>query len=149
MSLRRHHHPSQHRSRGLLCPTKGQLAILVLARLGEPLSERSLTSYLFYQLQWFDPQLSPAQIAQQAGYLTAVFAAAQCLTSMWWGWAADHPRLGRKRVLMIGLLGSSLSALVMGFSRPILCGLFLSILRRCVEWKHRCPENDGVRSGYR
>ncbi|KAK7213843.1 hypothetical protein V2G26_021021 [Clonostachys chloroleuca] len=38
---------------------------------------------------------------------------------MWWGRAADHPRLGRKRVLIIGLSGSSLSALGMGFSTSI------------------------------
>lgn len=100
-------------------PKKGQLAIIVLARLAEPLSERSLTSYLFYQLRWLSPGLEPSEIAKQAKYLTAVFAAAQCLTSMWWGRAADHPRLGRKRVLIIGLSGSSLSALGMGFSTSI------------------------------
>ncbi|CAH0043424.1 unnamed protein product [Clonostachys solani] len=100
-------------------PKKGQLAIIVLARLAEPLSERSLTSYLFYQLRWLSPGLEPSEIAKQAGYLTAVFAAAQCLTSMWWGRAADHPHLGRKRVLIIGLSGSALSALGMGFSTSI------------------------------
>ncbi|CAG9975839.1 unnamed protein product [Clonostachys byssicola] len=100
-------------------PKKGQLAIIVLARLAEPLSERSLTSYLFYQLRWLSPELEPSEIAKQAGYLTAIFAAAQCLTSMWWGRAADHPCLGRKRVLIIGLSGSALSALGMGFSTSI------------------------------
>ncbi|VUC37573.1 unnamed protein product [Clonostachys rosea] len=100
-------------------PKKGQLAIIVLARLAEPLSERSLTSYLFYQLRWLSPGLEPSEIAKQAGYLTAMFAAAQCLTSMWWGRAADHPHLGRKRVLIIGLSGSALSALGMGFSTSI------------------------------
>ncbi|KAH7160967.1 hypothetical protein EDB81DRAFT_879304 [Dactylonectria macrodidyma] len=62
---------------------KGQLAIMVFARLAEPLSERSLTSYLFYQLKWFDPDLNDSQIAKQAGYLKATFALAQCITSIW------------------------------------------------------------------
>ncbi|RSL59539.1 hypothetical protein CEP54_007252 [Fusarium duplospermum] len=84
-------------------PRKGQLAVILFARLAEPISERPLTSYLFYQLRWFDPSLDASEIARQAGYLTAAFAAAQCLTSMWWGRAADDPRLGRKRVLLIGL----------------------------------------------
>jgi hypothetical protein len=105
-------------------PRKGQLAVLVFARLAEPLSERSLTSYLFYQLRWFSPHLGPSDIAKQAGYLTAVFAAAQCLTSMWWGRAADNPRLGRKGVLIIGLTGSALSALGMGFSRSLTAAFF-------------------------
>ncbi|GKT92630.1 MFS multidrug transporter [Colletotrichum tofieldiae] len=105
-------------------PRKGQLAVIVFARLAEPLSERSLTSYLFYQLQWFNPDLDPSEIPKHAGYLTAVFAGAQCLTSMWWGHAADNPRLGRKRVLMIGLVGSATSALGMAFSTSLWAAFF-------------------------
>ncbi|GJC88636.1 putative membrane protein YCR023C [Colletotrichum liriopes] len=105
-------------------PRKGQLAVIVFARLAEPLSERSLTSYLFYQLQWFNPDLDPSEIPKHAGYLTAVFAGAQCLTSMWWGHAADNPRLGRKRVLMIGLVGSATSALGMAFSTSLSAAFF-------------------------
>ncbi|WQF83623.1 Putative major facilitator superfamily, MFS transporter superfamily [Colletotrichum destructivum] len=105
-------------------PGKWQLAVLVMARLAEPLSERSLTSYLFYQLQWLNPDLDPAEIPKQAGYLTAVFAAAQCLTSVWWGHAADNPSLGRKRVLMIGLVGSAMSALGMAFSTSLYAAFF-------------------------
>lgn len=105
-------------------PRKGQLAVIVLARLAEPLSERSLTSYLFYQLRWFNPDLDPSEIPKQAGYLTAVFAAAQCLTSMWWGHAADNPRLGRKRVLVIGLTGTAMSALGMAFSTSLTAAFF-------------------------
>lgn len=100
-------------------PRKGQLAVIVLARLAEPLSERSLASYLFFQLRWFNPDLDPSEIPKQAGYLTAVFAAAQCLTAMWWGRAADSRHLGRKRVLIIGLSGSAMSALGMGFSKSL------------------------------
>ncbi len=109
-------------------PRKGQLAVIVFARLAEPLSERSLSSYLFYQLRWFNPSLDASEIAKQAGYLTAVFAAAQCLTSMWWGYAADSPRLGRKRVLVIGLTGTTLSALGMGFSRSLAMAFFFRFL---------------------
>lgn len=97
-------------------PNKGQLAVIMLVRLAEPISERSLTAYLFYQLQWFDKSLDASSIAKQAGHLTAAFAASQCVTSMWWGRAADSPVLGRKGVLVIGLLGSAVSALGMGFS---------------------------------
>lgn len=109
-------------------PNKGQLAIMVFARLAEPLSERSLTSYLYYQLEWFNPSLEPSQLANQAGHLTAVFAAAQCLTSMWWGRAADSPLLGRKRVLMMGLFGAAISALGMGFAPSFQFALILRFM---------------------
>ncbi len=109
-------------------PRKGQLAVIVFARLAEPLSERSFTSYLFYQLQWFNPNLAASDIARQAGYLTAVFAAAQCLTSMWWGYAADNPRLGRKRVLVIGLVGSAMAALGMGFCHSLAFAFFFRFM---------------------
>ncbi|KAF5983629.1 permease of the major facilitator superfamily [Fusarium bulbicola] len=58
-------------------PNKGQLAVILLARLAEPLSERSLASYLFFQLQWFNPDIDPSEIPKQMGYITATFAAAQ------------------------------------------------------------------------
>lgn len=109
-------------------PRKGQLAVIVFARLAEPLSERSLTSYLFYQLQWFDPTLDASEIARQAGYIIALFAGARCLTSMWWGHGADNPRLGCKRVLVIGLVGSAMSALGMGFSKSLSMSLFFRFM---------------------
>uniref|UniRef100_A0A0B7KGP9 Major facilitator superfamily (MFS) profile domain-containing protein n=2 Tax=Bionectria ochroleuca TaxID=29856 RepID=A0A0B7KGP9_BIOOC len=97
-------------------PNKSQLCVIIFARLAEPLSERSLTAYLFYQLRWFDSSLPDSTVARQAGILTSAFAAAQCLTSMAWGYAADHHRIGRKQVLIIGLLGTCISVLGIGFS---------------------------------
>ncbi|UQC76976.1 major facilitator superfamily transporter [Colletotrichum lupini] len=38
-------------------PKKWQLGMVVFARLAEPLAERSLTSYLFYQLKFLSPSL--------------------------------------------------------------------------------------------
>lgn len=110
-------------------PKKGQLAVIVFARLAEPLSERSLASYLFYQLRWLNGDDKDISIiAKQAGYLTAVFAAAQCLTSMCWGRVADHPALGRKQVLVIGLTGSTIAALGMGFATSLPMAFFFRFL---------------------
>jgi Major Facilitator Superfamily len=98
-------------------PKKGQLAILTLARLSEPLAERSLSAYMFYQLRSFDPSLPDSRIASQGGILTASFAAAQFLTAVWWGRAADTEWIGRKRVLLVGLTGTCLSSIGVGFSK--------------------------------
>ena len=62
---------------------------------------------MFYQLQSFRPDLPSSAIASQSGILHASFTAAQFLTAMIWGRLADSPRFGRKKVLMIGLAGTS------------------------------------------
>ncbi|KPI45792.1 uncharacterized protein AB675_808 [Cyphellophora attinorum] len=80
-------------------PQKAQLAVLTLARLSEPLSERSLSAYMFYQLRWFSQML-------------------------WWGRAADHPSIGRKRVLLVGLCGTFIASLGVGFSTSFGFALF-------------------------
>ncbi len=97
-------------------PNKKQLAILTIARLSEPLSQASLQAYMFYQLKWFDPTSSDSTTYFQAGVLQASFTAAQFLTAMLWGRIADAEWGGRKRVLLIGILGASISCVGYGFS---------------------------------
>ena len=109
-------------------PQKPQLAVLTLARLSEPLAERSLAAYMFYQLRWFDDEASDSTIASQGGILTAAFAAAQFLTAVWWGRAADMPWIGRKKVILIGLFGTCLSSLGIGFSRSFVQALIFRTL---------------------
>lgn len=98
-------------------PKKGQLAILTFARLSEPLTQNSLQAYMFYQLKSFDPSLPDSKISAQAGILQGSFTAAQFLTAVWWGRFADAGWMGRKRILLIGLMGTCLSSLGFGFSR--------------------------------
>src|ERR1700761_234868 len=98
-------------------PYKGQLMLLILARFSEPLTMSSIRSYMYYQLRYFDPSLSDAVISTQAGYLASAFMFAQFLTAVAWGKAADSEFFGRKKVLMIGLMGTGISAIGFGFSR--------------------------------
>ena len=107
----------------LALPHKGQLAILCLARLADPLASTSIQvcgssrsrkwslqtdtrqkSYMFYQLRSFDPSASEATISTQAGLLVGAKTAAQVLTGMFWGKLADSELGGRKMVLFIGLM---------------------------------------------
>ncbi|KAM0254710.1 hypothetical protein ACHAQJ_006491 [Trichoderma viride] len=97
-------------------PRKDQLFIITMARMSEPLVQTSLQAYMFYQLKWFNPSLPDSTISSQAGVLHASFTATQFLTAMMWGRIADSKRMGRKTVLLIGLLGTSLSCLGFGFS---------------------------------
>lgn len=98
-------------------PRKDQLFVITLARLSEPLTQTSLGSYLFYQLQSFDKTLPDATISYQAGIINAAFPFAQFLTAMFWGRVADSEYGGRKRVLYIGLLGTMCSIIGFGFSQ--------------------------------
>lgn len=98
-------------------PRKDQLVVITLARLSEPLTQTSLGSYLYYQLQSFDKSLPEATISYQAGIIQAAFPFAQFLTAMFWGRIADAEYGGRKRVLYIGLLGTMCSIVGFGFSQ--------------------------------
>ena len=98
-------------------PRKDQLFVLTLARLAEPLVQTSLSAYIFFMLKSFDPSLSDSTISSQAGWLTGSFTAAQCLTAVIWGRLADKEWIGRKNVLITGLLGTFVSTLGFGFSR--------------------------------
>ena len=98
-------------------PKKSQLAILTFARLSEPLTQTSLQAYMFYQLTSFNPSLPDSTISTQAGILQGSFTAAQFLTAVLWGRLADATWMGRKRGLLIGLLGTGISCLGFGFSR--------------------------------
>jgi len=98
-------------------PRKDQLFVITLARLSEPLTQTSLGSYLFYQLQSFDKTLPDATISYQAGIINAAFPFAQFLTAMLWGRVADSEHGGRKRVIYIGLLGTMCSIIGFGFSQ--------------------------------
>lgn len=109
-------------------PHKGQLAVLTIARLSEPLSERSLAAYMFFQLKWFNPSLPDSTIASQGGLLTAAFAAAQFLTAVWWGRAADTPWIGRKKVLLVGLTGTAIASIGVGFSKTFYQAFFFRAL---------------------
>ncbi|QDS72252.1 hypothetical protein FKW77_005906 [Venturia effusa] len=109
-------------------PRKGQLALLTISRLAEPLTQTSLQSYMFYQLKSFDPSQTASQVSVQAGILAAAFTMAQFVTAIPWGRAADSELFGRKRVLIIGLLGTMVSAVGFGFSRSFYSAMFFRTL---------------------
>lgn len=109
-------------------PRKDQLFVLTLARLSEPLTQTSLGSYLFYQLQSFDRSLPDSTIAYQAGVVGAAFPFAQFLTAMLWGRFADAEYGGRKRAIFLGLMGTMLAVVGFGFSQSFA----VAVVFRCL-----------------
>lgn len=102
-------------------PQKGQLALLTLARLVEALSGGSRQSFIIFQLRSFGQadgtMPSTATIALQLSLLRSVAALPQLVTATLWGVLADHPRIGHKKVILLGLLISAISSIGMAFTR--------------------------------
>lgn len=119
----------------LSLPHKSQLFVLALCRLSEPLTSTSASSYLFFFLSSFHPPGTPAPsagtVSRQAGILASTFAIAQCLTAIFWGRLSD--RIGRKPCILIGLAGTTLSAIGFGFSESLTTVLIFRILGGCLN----------------
>ena len=97
-------------------PKKGQLALLTFARLSEPLTQTSLQAYMYYQVRSFSPDASDATVSMRVGWLQGAFTAAQFISAMLWGRCADSEAMGRKMVIIIGLLGTAVGVVGFGFS---------------------------------
>jgi MFS family permease len=101
-------------------PQKSQLFILFLCRLFDFLQVISLQSYAFYQLKSFAPELPDSAISWQSGILHAAFPATQFITAAVWGYLGDKKWMGRKNVLLLGLTGTGISCIGVGFSKSFL-----------------------------
>lgn len=92
-----------------------QILVIICVRFTEPIAFTSLFPYVYFMVKDFGIAKTEAEIAKYSGYLSSIFAFSQFLTAYNWGRFAD--KHGRKPTLIIGLIGSTLSLLVLGFSR--------------------------------
>jgi MFS family permease len=86
-----------------------------VARFAEPLALTSVFPYLPEMIASFG--VEKKEIAKWAGATSAVFSLAQSLTAVPWGRASD--KVGRKPVIMIGLLCTMTCFLVWGCSTSL------------------------------
>ncbi|KAF3481269.1 uncharacterized protein GIQ15_04028 [Arthroderma uncinatum] len=101
-------------------PKKRQLALLTFARFCAALIDGSRQSYIIFQLKSFrlpdGSAPSAATLAFQVSVLGFATAVPQLVMSTVWGILADSPRVGRKRVILIGLVVSGIGSLSLGFT---------------------------------
>jgi len=114
-------------------PNKGQLAILSASRFVDFFQMAALQTYMVHQLKSFDPDLPDSTISHQAGVLQGSFTAAQIITSILWGRAADQPSVGRKLVLNIGLIGTGIGCIGVGFSKTYGQAVFWRLLSGAIN----------------
>ncbi|KAL7620714.1 hypothetical protein AAE478_009711 [Parahypoxylon ruwenzoriense] len=86
-----------------------------VARFAEPLAYTSVFPYLPEMISSFGVERK--EVAKWAGITSSVFSLAQSLTAVAWGRASD--RLGRKPVIMTGLLCTMMCFLVWGMSTSL------------------------------
>ncbi|KAK2768392.1 hypothetical protein FQN54_000247 [Arachnomyces sp. PD_36] len=92
-----------------------QLTILAVCRFAEPVV---LTSVFPYLPEMMESLGSPKNdIAKWVGLSSAAYSICQCIMGIPWGIASDY--LGRKPVLLNGLLCTMLATLMFGFSRSL------------------------------
>ncbi|KAI8893003.1 major facilitator superfamily domain-containing protein [Globomyces pollinis-pini] len=96
-------------------PCKTML-VLCITILSEPISLSILFPFLYFMVKDFDfcPE---SDIGYYVGFIASAFSFAQLLTSMAWGTLSD--RIGRRPVLLIGLVGNSLTMLAFGLSKSL------------------------------
>ena len=114
-------------------PNKGQLAILACSRFVDFFQMAALQTIMVDQLKSFDPALPPRVISHQAGILQGAFTASQIISSILWGRAADQPMVGRKLVLQIGMIGTAVGCIGVGFSKTYGQAVFWRLMSGAVN----------------
>ncbi|EXJ82946.1 hypothetical protein A1O3_06763 [Capronia epimyces CBS 606.96] len=97
-------------------PTQ-QLFVLALCRICEPIAFMSIFPYAYRMIESFHITQDETRISVYAGMLITAFAFAEFSTGMVWGRISD--RVGRKPVLIMGLVGTALSMILFGFARTL------------------------------
>ncbi|EPQ29778.1 uncharacterized protein PFL1_02451 [Pseudozyma flocculosa PF-1] len=92
-----------------------QLSVLCLMRMTEPISFTVIFPFVTQMLHENLPDVAPERLGYYAGLVESTFAFVQFLTILFWCRLSDA--IGRKPVLLVGLLGSFLSVNCFGLSR--------------------------------
>ncbi|KAL4799132.1 major facilitator superfamily domain-containing protein [Aspergillus venezuelensis] len=92
-----------------------QLFVLALCRICEPIAFMSIFPYVYHMVESFHvADNNERKIAFYAGMITSSFTFAEFSAGMFWGRMSD--RIGRKPVLVMGLIGTAISMIVFGLA---------------------------------
>ncbi|KAJ9144483.1 Major facilitator superfamily transporter multidrug resistance [Pleurostoma richardsiae] len=94
-----------------------QLAILLTCRLVEPLAISSIIPYLFSMVKFASPNLSDTEATRYVTLVFSVYSFAQFGTNIIWGRISD--RIGRRPVMLFGLVGILASTIAFAFSTSV------------------------------
>lgn len=92
----------------------GQLLVIMSMRLAEPIAFSIIFPFIGDMIWDLHATDNRGDVGKYAGIVESLFAAVQTLTVLQWGKASD--RLGRKPIILNGLVGSSISTIMLGLS---------------------------------
>ncbi|KAL7796579.1 major facilitator superfamily domain-containing protein [Trichoderma ceciliae] len=99
-----------------------QMFVLACCRLCEPIAFMSIFPYIYYMIEDFKITEDPNKISVYAGMVTSAFTLAEFATGVLWGKLSD--KIGRKPVLLSGLIGTAISVVIFGFAPSLPVALF-------------------------
>ena len=99
---------------------------VALVRICEPIAFMSIFPYAYHMVQSFNVTSDPKRIAVYVGLITSAFAFAEFSSGVIWGRISD--RIGRKPVLLAGLVGTALSMILLGFATSLPAALMARAL---------------------
>ncbi|KAI1818018.1 major facilitator superfamily domain-containing protein [Poronia punctata] len=91
-----------------------QMLVLAICRICEPIAFMGIFPYVYFMIEDFHITDDHDKISFYAGMVTSAFTFAEFSTAILWGRLSD--KIGRKPVLMTGLVGTAVSVLVFGFA---------------------------------
>ncbi|KAF2755137.1 MFS general substrate transporter [Pseudovirgaria hyperparasitica] len=103
----------------------GQLTILALCRLSEPIAMTSVFPYLPEMIESFG--VPKNDIAKWAGWSSTIFCLCQAFTAIFWGRLSDH--YGRKPIILFGLANTAATVLLWGFSTNLTMAMIARALQ--------------------
>ncbi|EPQ26331.1 uncharacterized protein PFL1_05980 [Pseudozyma flocculosa PF-1] len=108
-----------------------KLSILMAMRLAEPISFTVIFPFVNAMVYEIGATRDKAKVGYYAGLIESLFAFAQCCTILFWGGLSD--RVGRKPVLLSGLVGVSCSIILFGLSRTFIAAVFSRALAGAIN----------------
>ncbi|KAI8633327.1 MFS general substrate transporter [Xylariaceae sp. FL1651] len=91
-----------------------QMLVLAICRICEPIAFMGIFPYVYFMIEDFHVTEDTSKISFYAGMVTSAFTFAEFSTGLLWGRLSD--KIGRKPVLLTGLVGTALSVLVFGLA---------------------------------
>ncbi|CAJ2513581.1 Uu.00g017000.m01.CDS01 [Anthostomella pinea] len=99
-----------------------QMLVLAMCRICEPIAFMGIFPYIYFMIEDFNITDDKSRISFYAGMVTSAFTFAEFSTGILWGRLSD--KIGRKPVLLTGLIGTAISVVIFGFARNIWVALF-------------------------
>ncbi|PVU86373.1 hypothetical protein BB559_003765 [Furculomyces boomerangus] len=131
LSIREHEHPSSNteaaQPKATITPIPwGQVLILILVRLSDPIGLALIFPFIYQFVKNSGIAKTSGEIGWYVGLMLASFPLAQSFTTIYWGRLSD--RIGRKPVIMYGLVGSLVTTISFGFTNDFYIALIIRTL---------------------